>query len=619
MKDRLQDRQHIVRIIIILVVTVLLAKAAHLQIFDKSYREKAEATTIDLQTLYPSRGLLYDRNGKLLVYNDAIYDLEVTVNLMDPQMDTLKFCQLLDIDKAQFVSLLNKDFTRGRYSKSIPFTFLKKIPPETFASFQELMHEFPGFTFVLRNARGYPHAHAAHVLGYISEVDQNQLDKKGDVYEIGDYAGTSGLEAQYENLLRGRKGISYVLKDNLGRDVGPMNEGLLDSSAVSGQDLMISIDLDVQAYAELLMTNKKGSIVAIEPSTGEILSMVSAPSYDPNLLTVNRNRGKAFAELLSDTLRNPFFNRTIMAKYPPGSTIKPILALIGLQEGVINPYKQVVCDGAYHYKHYSWGCHAGPGVHNMTSAIQKSCNTYFYGLYRELVEQYGFNEPGRGLDELKLHMQRFGLGKTLGVDFPNEQGGHIPDDAFYKEMYSDEGGRWYATYIISNGIGQGEIELTTIQMANLAAILANRGYYFTPHLLRASDETSPQFKRYQDKYFAGIDEEHFPPVIEGMERAISNGTAGLAYIPDIKVCGKTGTSENPHGKDHSVFYAFAPREDPKIAIAVYIENGGWGGSYAAPIGSLIIEKYLKGKISDRRLWIEQRMIEADLITQNSEG
>ncbi|MDX1479022.1 MAG: penicillin-binding transpeptidase domain-containing protein, partial [Saprospiraceae bacterium] len=414
-------------------------------------------------------------------------------------------------------------------------------------------------------------------------------------------------------LLKGRKGISYVLRDNLGREVGRISEGKLDSAAVSGQDLQITLDIALQRYAEQLLANKKGSIVCIEPATGEVLALASAPGYDPAALTIHRNRSAAFAALQQDTLK-PFFDRSVMAAYAPGSIFKPVLALIAMQENVLQPNRTIYCDGAYRYRHFSYGCHDHITPYNVSIALQHSCNSYFFQTFRDLVEKEGFNRPARGLTTLNTYLQEFGLDEPLGIDLPHEKGGNVPGPAYYDQLYA--GDAWRSTYIMSLGIGQGELQLTTLQMANLAAIIANRGYYITPHLIRGFvNSTMSLPEAYTEQKFVQIDRQYFEPVIEGMSRAVTGGTAVTAYHPRIEICGKTGTSQNPHGKDHSVFFAFAPRENPQIAIAVYVENAGWGGTVAAPMAALMIEKYLHDQIDPNRAWIENRMLEMDLLTK----
>ncbi|NND07516.1 MAG: penicillin-binding protein 2 [Saprospiraceae bacterium] len=608
----METRSKIIKGLFLVTGIVMLLRVGYMQLFDRSYRIKAETATLQKQTIYPSRGLIYDRNGKLIVYNQPIYDLYVIANLVSPEMDTARLCRVLEMDKKTFREKMERNWNDVRYSKNVPYLFLDKINAIKYAQLQEILHAFPGFSTEVRSVRGYQFPSAAHALGYISEVDQEIIDSSKGVYQKRDMYGVSGLEAHYEKFLKGDKGTEYQLKDNFGRKVGSYRDGERDASAYSGMDLISTIDIGLQTYAEELMNDKIGSIVAIEPKTGEILTTVSSPSYDPAMLSASADRAKTFVQLQNDTLK-PFFNRTLMAKYPPGSIFKPILSLIALQEGVLTTQRYITCSGAYIYKTYRWGCHATPGVRNVVTAIEESCNTFFYNVYQDLVNVEGFENPAPGLNQLTEHLTDFGLGAPLMVDLPEEQGGLIPNSEFYDDMYEGKGD-WRSTYIISNAIGQGEIELTTLQMANLVAIIANRGFYFRPHLLkRFADASIPLPRRFLTPKRVRIDDQHFDPVIQGMQRSVSQGTSTFAQVPGIMVCGKTGTSENPHGRDHSVFYAFAPQENPKIAVAVYIENGGWGGSYAAPIASLLIEKYLNRKIDPSRHWIEDRMIQANLL------
>ena len=608
--EKYQERKNTVLFALGLATLVLLISAARLQLADSSYHTKAESTTIGESVQYPARGLFKDRNGKLLVLNEPIYDIMVTANQVNPNMDTTKFCKLLDIDREEFKSRMNKDFNAVQYSRRVPFIFLSKISAKQIAPLIEILYEFPGFDYIVRSHREYPYPHAAHVLGYISEVSPKKVESSTGLYEPGDYIGASGLEAKYEDVLRGSKGVKYVLRDNLGRTVEPLRGGSLDTPAVSGRDIVISLDIDLQAYGEQLMKGKRGAIVALEPTTGEVLATITAPAYDPNALSVGYKRGVAFEKLASDSMR-PLLNRPIMSKYPPGSLFKPILSLVALQNDIITPNNYIHCSGGYTYYKTTWNCHAGGGDRNLVSALTYSCNTYYYIAYRNLLEIAGFRNPSVGLDSLNHFFKSFGLGHRLGIDISGESPGFLPTSDFYKDLYEEENGVWYSTYTISNGIGQGELELTTLQMANLAAMLANRGHYFQPHLFKTFDDD----KFFDDRMIpernvVPIDPQHFDPVIEGMSRSISRGTGIAAYIPGIEVCGKTGTSQNPHGADHSVFFAFAPRENPQIAIAVYVENAGWGGTYAAPIASLMIERYILGEINVQRKWLENRMLKA---------
>ncbi|MDH3652104.1 MAG: penicillin-binding protein 2 [Saprospiraceae bacterium] len=608
----LQERAVIVKAIILLLGGVILLRLAYMQLIVQSYRVQADAATIEKQVVDPSRGLILDRHGTLLVHNQPMYDLYVTYNLLSKEMDVAKMCRVLDIGAETFRENISKDWSSVRFDKNVPFLFLAKVDAITFAGLQEILHEYPGFSIKKRTVRGYEHPNAAHVLGYISEVDQKTIDESDGMYETGDYIGVSGLEAIYERELKGNKGLEYLLKDNFGRTVGSYDEGDRDLEARAGSDLHVTIDIELQSYAEQLMGGKTGSVVAIEPSTGEILTLLSSPDYDPADLSASADRAESFRDLRSDSLK-PFFNRAIMAKYPPGSTFKPVLALIALQEGVLTPTRFITCKGAYYYKIYRWGCHARPGVRNVVRAVEESCNTFFYTIYRELIDRYGFDEPAKGLDALNNHLYDFGLGDPLRIDLPEESGGLIPTDEFYRDVYEDKG-EWRSTYIVSNGIGQGEVELTTLQMANLAVILGNRGFYYRPHLIKSfSSHAIEKANRFQTPKRVNVEDQYFDPVIDGMERSIYLGTSKLAQVPGHVVCGKTGTSENPHGKDHSVFFAFAPRENPQIAVAVFVENAGWGASYAAPIAGLIMEKYLNGYVDPSRLWLEDRMIQANLL------
>jgi penicillin-binding protein 2 len=563
---------------------------------------------------YPSRGMIYDRNGNLLVHNNPMYDLLATYNQIDPAMDTALFCRLLGIDQTYFITALNKDWASGRFSKNVPFVFLSKISALTFARFQEFLYRFPGFEIQLRNAREYPSPVAAHVLGYIREVNKKEVEKFPKLYSPGDYIGANGLEFAYEEPLRGTKGSSVVLKDNLGRIVGPYKLGDEDVIPESGKDLITSIDLDLQQYSEQLMQNKRGALVAIDPQTGGILAMVSSPSYDPNQLTItNNDRGKSYQQLQNDP-NKPLFNRAIMAQYPPGSVFKPLLALVAMEKGTLQPNRTISCGGAYFSGGQRLtGCHGHPTCTNVASAIQHSCNAYFVTVFRDLVDMYGFYRPQRGLDTLHNYLLQFGLGRKLGIDFPGEKAGNFPSSAFFDKWYKED--KWNSVWIRSLGIGQGEILATNLQIANTAAIIANRGWYITPHFVEGYRINNNQVeKRSFQKHFVNINPAHFEPVVDGMALAVSAGTARNAAIPDIVVCGKTGTAENPHGKDHSILFCFAPKDKPRIAIAVYIENAGFGGTYAAPIAGLMIEKYLAGEIrTEPRKLMEKRMLETSLI------
>lgn len=611
MAETLTLRKFPIRLFFAAAILLLVGKAAHIQLIDKTYAKRGSTAGIDKITKYPSRGLIYDRNEKLLVNNVPVYDLMVTHRQLDPKMDTTKFCELLGITKAAFEKKITKNWRSNRYSKFVPFAFMSKISADTFARFQEHLYEFPGFFSQVRNIRSYPYANGAHVLGFIREVNEKEVSKKGTPYRPGDYIGSSGLEKEYEDALRGVKGAEYVWKDRHGRDLGSYKNHERDTLPDSGADLVTSIDIDLQSYGELLMQNKTGGIVAIEPRSGEILSMISMPTFDPNLLIINSQRGKIYQELLNNP-HLPFFDRTVMAEYPPGSIFKTIVALAALQENIIDANSGFTCNNGYYYNGRTYGCHAHAYPGNIIRGIQHSCNSYFWQTFRRLVDKVDFYKPDEGLQEFNEYVYQFGLGKPLDIDFPGEKKGNVPTPEYYDKVY--KGGGWKSPTIMSLGIGQGEIQMTSVQMANLAATLANRGYYITPHLVKGfKNDTMKIDRKFREKHRISVDRKNFDLVAEGMEQVVLAGTARSAYVPGLGICGKTGTAENPHGEDHSVFFAFAPKENPKIAIAVFIENAGWGGTYAAPIASLMMEKYINGEVSDSRKWLEQRMIETDLL------
>lgn len=636
MKQNQIIRVAYIRVALFLFAGLLIFRAFSLQVLTDDFRTQAKNTTVERKVVYPARGIVYDRNMNLLIYNIPIYDLMVNYKQISSEMDTTKFCEILGIDLATFDANLDKDWQPNnlskdrRYSKAKPFPFIDRLSVETYARLQESLYQFPGFFVRLRNVRGYPEPHGAHVLGYLREVNSEEVEKgksRGSnqtaslndnedslpFYELGDYKGASGIELQYDQQLRGRKGYRFVLRDNLGREVGDYMDGGQDSSAVSGKDLVLSIDAELQAYAEQLMQNKSGGIIAIEPKTGEILSMVSAPTYDPNLLVFNRDRGEAYVRLAQDT-NNIFFNRATMAAYPPGSIFKTVVGLVGLSEGVTNINRTIPCYGGYYYNGVIRpACHGHPTCTTIDQAIQHSCNAYFVQVFRNIVDQDGYTNPSSGLDKFNSYLEAFNLGEKLGVDFPQESRGDFYTSADYRDLYkNNNNGTWYSPYIMSVGIGQGEITLTTLQMANVAATIANKGNYIIPHLAKSfieNKEAYPIPEKYLATQSVGIDTAWFTPIIDGMERVVTAGTARRALIPEIAICGKTGTAENPHGEDHSIFFAFAPKDDPKIAIAVYVEHGKFGGTIAAPIASLLIEKYLTREISEKRKYRENYVLD----------
>lgn len=609
------NRQQVIQVVFIVTAALLLSKAFYLQIIKGEFKNGDKITGAVARTpIYPARGVIYDRNGKLLVVNNPMYDLLVTVDAMDKNMNVARFCRLVGMKKEEFEKALDKDFKSGRFSRSVPFVFKSKISAAAFARFQEALPEFPGFEIVLRNAREYPSPVAAHLLGYIREVDKNEVEKYPDIYTPGDYIGASGLEKTYEDELRGKKGVAFVLRDKLGRYAGSYRDGKDDIPVTPGKDIRITVDLTLQQYAEQLLSNKRAGLVAIEPKTGEILAMVTTPNYDPNQLTITNNaRGDVYKKL-NDDPNLPLFNRAVMAQYPPGSIHKTTLALIGQQLGIWNVNRGVSCAGGYFAPGVRLGCHRHAHCSNVSMGIQHSCNAYFVTLFRSIVDMKGYRHPEVGLDTINYYLDKFGYGRKLGVDYPGEQPGRYPTSEFFDRWYARDG-QWKSIWIRSLGIGQGELLCTNIQLANLAAIIANRGYYYTPHFLKAfGDSITTTRKAFHIKHEVGIDSRHFQPVIDGMERVAIAGTARRAYIPDIPICGKTGTAENSSGEDHSIFFCFAPKDNPKIAIAVYAENAGFGGSVAAPVASLLIEKYLKGEIrTPARREMEKQVLKKDYI------
>jgi len=598
MKDTFINRKYVITALIILASLGLLIRLFIIQVVKNTYRLSADNNVLRYVTQYPARGLIYDRNGKLIVYNQAAYDIMV-VPSQTTKIDTIGFCDLLGISPDLFKREMRNAII---YSRRAPSVFLKQISNETYARFQEKMFMYPGFYVQPRTLRKYAKPVGAHVLGYVSEVDDGVI-KKNPYYKPGDYIGKSGIEEAYEKDLRGRRGVKIFLVDVFSRIKGSYAAGRLDTLAVQGSDVVTGLDLDLQAYGELLMRNKRGSIVAIEPKTGEVLTLVSTPDYDPALL-VGRIRSDNYAMLSADTLK-PLFNRALMASYPPGSTFKPINGLIGLQEKVINPSTLFECHNGYLFV----ACHSHPSPLNLVGAIGNSCNSYFCQTYRRVLENPYYNTISDAYIKWKSYLDEFGFGSKLGTDFVNELAGFIPTTDYFDKYYGKN--RWKALTVISMAIGQGEVGTTPLQMANMTAAIANRGYYFTPHVVKSIGADRFIDNRFITKHQISIDSANFEFIVQGMEASVNSGTSTIAALKDIIVCGKTGTAQNPHGKNHSVFIAFAPKDNPKIAIAVYVENAGFGATFAAPIASLMIEKYIRGEITNKAR--EQSMLELNLM------
>jgi penicillin-binding protein 2 len=604
MKDAFISRKYIIMALIVLASLILLTRLFIIQVVKDTYRLSADNNVLRYVTQYPARGLIYDRNKKLIVYNQAAYDLMV-VPAQVSRIDTAEFCKLLEISVSSFRERMHAALN---YSRRAPSVFLKQISAESYARLQEKMFLYPGFYVQPRTLRKYSKPIAGHILGYVSEVDES-LIKKEPYYKSGDYIGKLGIEEAYEKYLRGQRGVKIYLVDVYSRIKGSYADGRMDTVAVQGEDIISTVDMDLQEYGELLMRNKSGSIVALEPKTGEVLALVSCPNYDPNLL-VGRIRSENFARLSADTAHLPLFNRALQAKYPPGSTFKPINGLIGLQEKVITPSTLFGCNNGYLFVK----CHSHSSPLDLMHGISNSCNSYFCQTYRRILENPAYPTIEAAYTKWKEYLNEFGFGKKLGIEFTNELSGLVPSPAYFDKYYGKN--KWKALTVISMAIGQGEIETTPLQMANMTAAIANRGYYCVPHIVKSIGTDKKIDQKYLTKQVINIDSSNFESIILGMEAAV-NGEAGatarIAALKDIIVCGKTGTAQNPlgNGKDHSVFIAFAPKDDPKIAIAVYVENAGFGATYAAPVASLMIEKYLTGAITNK--YSEQRMLELNLI------
>ncbi len=600
-------RTGLLNFLIIFIGIVYIIRLFYLQVLDNAYNiPTLNNSAVKVAYDYPERGYIYDRNDVLLVANQLSYDIMVIPQEVKP-LDTTEFCELLKISKPDFIKKYKK---AKNYSPRIPSTFLPQLSKSDYAYLQEKMHKFKGFYIQKRSLREYPIISAPNVLGYISEVNE-QMIKKNPYYQLGELIGTAGVEKTYEDILRGTKGVKYIQRDRFNKEIGTYKNGIFDTLSIPGNDIILTIDSKLQQYGEALMVNKRGGIVAIEPSSGEILALVSTPTYNPNLM-VGRERSKYFTKLYLDTINKPLLDRSLQGEYPPGSPFKIINALIALQENVINTSTTIKCYGGYRYgarKNAFMLCHCG--THGspvaLNKAIYRSCNSYFSNAYRKIIEK--FPTAAEGMNVWNKHVESFGLGNYLNNDLAVGQKGLIPDGDLYNRWYPTT--KWTATYTISNAIGQGEVLTTPIQLANMTAAVANRGFYFTPHIVK--DLKGKEIdKKFTTAKYTTIDKKYFEPVIEGLFNVFEHprGTASWSKVKGIEICGKTGTSENPHGQDHSIFIAFAPKGNPKIAIAVFVENGYWGSRWAGPIATLMIEKYLTdGTI---RPWVEERMFNGSL-------
>ena len=598
---KFDNRKYTVGLIIIVIAVVMVIRLFIIQVVDNKYKLSAENNSQRHVVEYPARGLIYDRKGELFVYNQAAYDLLVVPRELK-SFDTLAFIRILGIDMPYVRENIAKS---KKYSWHKPSIFLKEISVETYAVFQEQLYKFPGFFVQTRTLRKYPKSVASHVLGYVGEVDERMMEQN-PYYKSGDYTGISGIERAYEDVLRGKKGVSIFLVDVHNAIQGHFMDGKYDTLAIRGKNITTGLDLSLQAYGELLMQNKIGSVVAIEPKTGEILCMISSPSYDPNLL-VGRVRSANYVELNKDTLK-PLFNRAIMAQYPPGSTFKLVNGLIGLEEGVVDEYTAFTCAGPASVPIKCSHRHVSPIA--FIHAVEESCNSYYWKTYQAIINNPRYSRIQDSYTAWRNYALSFGFGAKFNTDIPNELSGFIPDFKYYDKYYGPKG--WRSMTIRSLSIGQGEIQITPLQMANLAATIANRGYYISPHLIREIDG-QPAFSDSATYHKTAVSRQNFDLIVEGMSLVFAgeHGTARWYKVPGINMAGKTGTAENPHGDDHSIFIAFAPVEDPKIAISVVVENAGFGSTWAVPIATLMMEHYLTDSISKPE--VEKKMIETNLI------
>ena len=603
-----EGRKQIFQLLIVLIALIFLVKLFLIQVADNRYAAMANSNAILSQVEYPYRGLIKDRNGKLLVTNTPEFNLMVVRKEMR-DFDSLRFCEVFQLSIWELRQRFKELRQRKEFNAYKPTLFIKQFSNNDFAGIQDRLDEFPGFSVQARTTRSYTWPSAANALGYVSEVSKGDLKNDSThIYKQGDYIGKSGIEAFYENHLSGKRGVRVFMRDVHGLNKGAFAEGKYDTLAIPGKNLVTSLDIDLQLYGEKLLAGKAGSIVAIEPETGEILALVSGPSYDPTLLT-GRNYGSNFHLVSADT-NKPLFNRPLMAQYRPGSIFKIAQAMTALQEGVITPDTRIRCDRNI------IGCHGPHFNEDLRGAITNSCNVYFREVFKRMIQKGKLEDPFKdsrlGLEEWHHHITSFGFGSPLKIDLPNEKGGLMPSPAYYDRAYRNR--PWKFSNIYSVSIGEGENLVAPIQMANFAATVANRGYYYIPHLVkRIGDDGSLPF--YQQKHFTTIDSTHFKVAVDAMQNVVQAGTGVRAYLPDVVVCGKTGSVENDPLPEHSVFIAFAPRDNPKIAISVYVEFSGMGGRAAASIAGLMIEKYLKGR-TDRQ-YIEDYVLAGDFLDKTN--
>jgi penicillin-binding protein 2 len=610
-------RKYLFLLIVIVTGILISSRLFYLQVYDTSAQISSQNNAVKKIFDYPQRGFIFDRNGELLVSNQPSYDVMVIPKNVEPLNPKLQqeFCDLLKITIEDYDKILEKAKV---YSPRLPSVVVPQFTKDEYAYLSEKMWKYKGFYIQKRALRDYQVSNSANVFGYIAEVNKNII-KKNPYYQMGDLIGKAGIELEYEEVLRGEKGVKHLQMDRFNREIGSYQEGIYDTVPINGKDITLTIDAKLQEYGERLLVNKRGGIVALEPATGEILALISAPNYDPKLL-VGRERSKNFTRLWYDTISRPLFDRVLQGEYPPGSPFKSLTALIGLQEGVINTSEKISCHGGYNYGgKKKLGCHHHKTPLTMVGGIANSCNAYFCTVYRRSIEK--FSTPQEGIDNWRNHLESFGLGNYMGYDLPPGKKGLIPSSEFYNKWYQYPKYKWYATATISNAIGQGEVILTPMQMVNFTTIIANKGWYYKPHILKKISSVDTIPSKYTKRYNTTIDSKYFEPVIEGMFDVYNDGTAKHIQIPGIEICGKTGTAENftkIDGKrvqltDHSIFVAFAPKDNPKIAIAVIVENGYWGARWAGRIAGLMIEQYLKGEITRKDM--EEYVLNGSLLEE----
>lgn len=594
MKDfELDKRRLVIGGVAVFIVTVYLIRLFMLQLLSDDYKKNADSNAFLKKIEYPSRGAISDRHGRLLVYNQPAYDIMVVMNEEKGRLDTTEFCNALGITKEYFIKRMNDIKDRNKnpgYSRFTEQLFMSQLSDKEFSVFQEKIFRFPGFYVQKRSIRQYQYPYAAHVLGDVAEVSKADVENS-DYYQPGDYIGKLGVERSYEEQLRGEKGVQILLRDAHGRVQGNYQNGKFDRRPIAGKDLILSIDIKLQELGERLLEGKIGSIVAIEPATGEVLCMVSSPTYDPRIM-VGRKRGKNHLALSKDVWK-PLLNRSIMGQYPPGSTFKTTQGLTYMTEGIIDENTLFPCARGFNYRGLHVGCHPHGAPTNLVQALCTSCNSYFcWGLFRMIGNRQHYRSVQEAMNTWRDYMVSMGFGYKLGIDLPGEKRGLIPNAAFYDKAYK---GSWNGLTIISISIGQGEVNLTPLQIANLSATIANRGYYYVPHVVRKV-QGEPLDTLYRRRHYTMANRKAYEYVVQGMRASVVGGTCHAANRADYLVCGKTGTAQN-RGQDHSVFMGFAPMDNPKIAIAVYVENGGFGATYGVPIGSLMMEQYINGKLS----------------------